>query len=188
MKLKCYFKLRHCGCMRAQSLSCVRFCVTPWTAAHQAPLSLGLPRQEDWSRLPFPTPGYLPDHCHLPPKTALPFFGLLSRNDSLVIFKIMLQLIQIKLGREQQNNYSMVRDGGLKLSFLEQNSWMVVAGKKNPACSPSYWFPLFVYFIFLTTVPFLFLILKFESKFDVHLIHPQICLFLAIYGSNDKRS
>ena len=28
----------------------------PWTVAHQAPLSMGLPRQEYWSRLPFPSP------------------------------------------------------------------------------------------------------------------------------------
>ena len=35
--------------------SCVRLCVTPWTAAHQAPLSLGFYRQEHWSGLPFPS-------------------------------------------------------------------------------------------------------------------------------------
>ena len=34
---------------------------TPWTAAHQAPLSTGFSRQEDWSGLPFPPPGDLPD-------------------------------------------------------------------------------------------------------------------------------
>ena len=34
----------------------VRFCVTPKTAAHQAPLSLGFSRQEHWSGLPFPSP------------------------------------------------------------------------------------------------------------------------------------
>ena len=38
----------------------VRLFVTPWTVAHQAPLSMGLPRQEYWSELPFPLPGYLP--------------------------------------------------------------------------------------------------------------------------------
>ena len=31
--------------------------MTPWTVAHQAPLSMGFPRQEYWSGLPFPTPG-----------------------------------------------------------------------------------------------------------------------------------
>ena len=34
----------------------VRLCVTPWTAAHQAPLSLGFSRQEQWSGLPLPSP------------------------------------------------------------------------------------------------------------------------------------
>ena len=37
-------------------LSRVRLCVTPWTAAHQAPPSLGFSRQEHWSGLPFPSP------------------------------------------------------------------------------------------------------------------------------------
>ena len=30
--------------------------VTPWTAAHQAPLSMDFSRQEYWSGLPFPSP------------------------------------------------------------------------------------------------------------------------------------
>ena len=32
----------------------------PWTVACQAPLSMGFPRQEYWSKLPFPSPGDLP--------------------------------------------------------------------------------------------------------------------------------
>ena len=32
----------------------------PWTVAHQAPLSMGLAWQEDWSGLPFPSPGIIP--------------------------------------------------------------------------------------------------------------------------------
>ena len=36
--------------------SCVRLCVTPQMAAHQAPPSLGFSRQEHWSGLPFPSP------------------------------------------------------------------------------------------------------------------------------------
>ena len=34
--------------------------VTPWTIAHQAPLSMGFLGQEYWSGLPFPSPGTLP--------------------------------------------------------------------------------------------------------------------------------
>ena len=48
------------GCM----LSCfshVQLLVTPWTIARQAPLSMGFSRQEYWSGLPCPPPGYLPD-------------------------------------------------------------------------------------------------------------------------------
>ena len=43
------------------SLSRVQFFVTPWTVAHQSSLSMGFPRQECWSGLPFPSPGDLPD-------------------------------------------------------------------------------------------------------------------------------
>ena len=35
--------------------------MTPWTVAHQAPLSVGFSGQEYWSELPFPSPGDLPD-------------------------------------------------------------------------------------------------------------------------------
>ena len=34
---------------------------TPWTVACQASLSMGFPRREYWSGLPFPPPGNLPD-------------------------------------------------------------------------------------------------------------------------------
>ena len=47
--------------MKVKSLSCVRLFVTPWTVAHQVPLSMGFFRQEYWSGLPFPPPGDLPD-------------------------------------------------------------------------------------------------------------------------------
>ena len=43
------------------SLSCVLLFVTPWTATHHVPLTMGFPRQEYWSGLPFPSPGKLPD-------------------------------------------------------------------------------------------------------------------------------
>ena len=47
--------------MYSQLLSCVQFFETPWTAAHQAPLSMEFSRQKYWSGLPFPPPGDLPD-------------------------------------------------------------------------------------------------------------------------------
>ena len=43
--------------------------MTPWTAAHQAPLSTEFPRQEYWSGLPFPSQGYSVTIPHHPPAT-----------------------------------------------------------------------------------------------------------------------
>ena len=45
----------------AYSLSHVWLFVTPWTTAHQAPLSMGFSRQEYWNGLPFLPPGNPPD-------------------------------------------------------------------------------------------------------------------------------
>ena len=39
----------------------IRIFVTLWTVAWQTPLSMGFPRQEHWSRLPFPSAGDLPN-------------------------------------------------------------------------------------------------------------------------------
>ena len=43
---------------------------TQWAVAHQALLSVGFPRQEYWSGLPFPPPGDLPD-AGIKPKSLL---------------------------------------------------------------------------------------------------------------------
>ena len=66
-------------CMSAQSLSHVWLLVARWIVACQAPLSIGFPRQEYWSGLPFPTPGDLPDpgvktEPHTSPSLAGGFF------------------------------------------------------------------------------------------------------------------
>ena len=54
--------LHMCVCVCVQScFSHVWLFVTPWTIAHQTPLSLGFSRQEYWSGLPCPPPGDLPD-------------------------------------------------------------------------------------------------------------------------------
>ena len=44
-----------------KSLSRVQLFATPWTVAYQASPSMGFPRQEYWSGLPFPSPGDLPN-------------------------------------------------------------------------------------------------------------------------------
>ena len=45
--------------MKVKSLSRVQLFATPWTAAHQAPLSMGFSRQEYWSGVPLPSPFHL---------------------------------------------------------------------------------------------------------------------------------
>ena len=50
----CHFLLQS---MKVKLLSCVRLLATPWTAAHQAPPSMGFSRQEYWSGVPLPSLG-----------------------------------------------------------------------------------------------------------------------------------
>ena len=47
--------------VKVKSLSRVQLFMTPWIAAYQAPPSMGFPRQEYWSGVPFPSPGDLLD-------------------------------------------------------------------------------------------------------------------------------
>ena len=63
---------------KAKLLSRVRLFATPWTVAHQAPLSMGFSRQEYWSGLPFPSPGDLPDPGIEPRSPALQADALTS--------------------------------------------------------------------------------------------------------------
>ena len=42
--------------VEVKSLSCVPLFMTPWTAAYQAPPTMGFPRQEYWSGVPLPSP------------------------------------------------------------------------------------------------------------------------------------
>ena len=48
--------------VKVKSLSHGRILETPWTAAYQAPPSMGSSRQEYWSGLPLPSPNYLFKH------------------------------------------------------------------------------------------------------------------------------
>ena len=79
--------------MKVKLLSCVRLLVTPWTAAYQAPLSMGFSRQKYWSGLPLPSPLYilrvlnvfLIDTCKL----------LLSFTVNILIMLIMILFINM---------------------------------------------------------------------------------------------
>ena len=53
--------------VKVKSLSCVWLLATPWTAAYQAPPSMGFSRQEYWSGVPLPSPHW----CY----KAVPLYG-----------------------------------------------------------------------------------------------------------------
>ena len=58
--------------VKVKLLSCVQPGGTPWTAAYQAPLSMGFSRQVYWSGLPLPSPLFFASICYLglPSKTS----------------------------------------------------------------------------------------------------------------------
>ena len=56
-------------------LSCVQLFVTLWTVACQTPVSMGCSRQDNWSGLPCPPPGDLPDTGTEPTSLMSPTLG-----------------------------------------------------------------------------------------------------------------
>ena len=65
------YHLNYSNKVKVKSLSCVQLFVTPWTVAHQAPLSMRFSRQEYQSGLPFPPTGDLLDPGIKPVSLAL---------------------------------------------------------------------------------------------------------------------
>ena len=82
---------------------------TPWTVTHQAPLSMGLSRQEYWSRLPCPSPGDLPDPGIEPVSPVAPAL----QTDSLYHWATGEAL---KSDRERQISYDITYMWNLKKS------------------------------------------------------------------------
>ena len=78
--------------VKVKSLNRVQLFVTPWTVAHQAPLSVGSSRQEYWSGLPFPSPGDLPDPGIEPRSPALQADALTSELPGKLNTKELLLL------------------------------------------------------------------------------------------------
>ena len=80
-----HFELLYCCCLVTKL--CLMSFATPCTIAHQAPLSMGFPRQEYWSGLPFPSSGDLPNPGIEPVSPALAgeFFTAEAPNDCMLI-------------------------------------------------------------------------------------------------------
>ena len=79
--------------MKVKSLSRVQLFVTPWSVAHQAPLSMGFSRQEYWSGLPFPSPGDLPHPGIEPGSPALQADALTSEPPGKPLVHIYSRLL-----------------------------------------------------------------------------------------------
>ena len=69
---------------------------TPWTIAHQAPLSMVFPRQEYWSVLPFPSPRDLfnPGIEPVPPALASRLFTIEAPGKPYFIEVIYIKYIK----------------------------------------------------------------------------------------------
>ena len=77
----------------------VRLFVTPWTIAHQAPLSMGFSRQEYWNGLPCPPPGNLPNPGIEPMSPGVPVIQVES-------------LLLSHWGIHQVHNIGLLNDSG----------------------------------------------------------------------------
>ena len=78
--------------VKVKSLSIGLF-ATPWTVAHQAPLSMGFSRQESWSGLPFPSPGDL-SNPGIEPKSPTLQADSLPAEPQTIHFVVYLKLTQ----------------------------------------------------------------------------------------------
>ena len=113
---------------RVKSLSRVRLFATPWTVAHQAPLSMGFSRQEYWSGLPFPSPGDLPSPGIEPRSPALQADALTSvppgkpsGNKKFRINKLTLRLKQLQ--KKDQTKYTVNRRKEIIKIRASRNKW-----------------------------------------------------------------
>ena len=79
--------------VKVKSLSRSRLLATPWTAAHQAPPSMGFSRQEYWSGVPLPSPNVALWYS----KDILKIFGQRMTESFILIFLTLEEIIPILL-------------------------------------------------------------------------------------------
>ena len=91
-----------CSCPVAKL--CLTILRSPWTAAFQAPLSMGFPKQECWSGLPFPSPGDLPHPGLEPTSPALAggFFTTEPPGTPLLILSLTSESIKFRFLQDSE--------------------------------------------------------------------------------------
>ena len=96
--------------MKVKSLSRIRLLATPWTAAYQAPPSMGFSRQEYWSGVPLPSPTHVIENRKL------------KQQDTIthLLEKPMTgtQTMPNARGGEGQQELSFIADGNAKWHSL----------------------------------------------------------------------
>ena len=129
----------------------VRLFKIPWTVAHQAPLSLGFPRQEYWGGLPWPSPGDLPDPGIEPGSPALQADSLPSEPPAVRVSPIIRQWGSISLKGTLYFNlfFSFFSLEEKTKARNEKASFAHVVGQPaepvvNPNPSTRFWRPLAV--------------------------------------------
>jgi len=113
------------ACMLSHSIMHVQLSMILWTVASQAPLSMGFPRQENWSGLLFASPGDLP-HPGMEP--VLPV-SLASQADSLPAEPLVVIIIVYpppvnRRGRREPDRRSLRWANMGWLSFSRGSSWV----------------------------------------------------------------
>ena len=148
------------------SFSRVRLLATPWTAAHQAPLSMGFSRQEYWSGVPLPSPcacsvvsNSVQPHRWQPTRLSRPWDS--PGKNTRVGCHFLLQCMKVKVKslsrvRPSATLWTAAFQAPLSMGFSRQEYWSGV-----PLPSPI--LSLIASRVFLVSVIVLFVFLCFSS-------------------------
>ena len=131
-----------CVCVHARgwTLSLIWLFTTPWAVAHQVPLSVGFSRQEYWSRLPFPSPGDLPNPGIKPTSLSSPalagWFFATNTNWEVSVFKsreftVLMKCYKAFQGAEMTWCISFIEER-LTLTALNPHFWTSIRVAQIP--------------------------------------------------------
>ena len=106
------------GKLKVNSLSCIQLFLTPWSAAYQAPPSMGFSRQEYWSGVPLPSPIALTRRTFVG-KVMFLLLNMLSRLDITFLPRSKRLLISYNL-----TQFCLFKDG-IRLHIIKAQSYTV---------------------------------------------------------------
>ena len=96
--------------------------MTPWTVAHWAALSIGFPRQEYWSGLPFPSPGHLPN----PRTEPMSLESCVTCVTTSTLFNLYVSLFDHTLFKVLSMEYYFELTAFQRLSLAQWNIFIVI--------------------------------------------------------------